>query len=80
MKEETINLREHFGHLTQDEALLLWKVWTIDILKSFMITQTDVVTLHLFKTDDGRFQVEVGRSDTGETPTVQVMAWDAEKV
>ena len=81
MHEQTINLRDHFGHLSQDEALELWKIWTIDVLKAVMTSDTDMVTLHLYKSDDGRFQVEVGRSDTAEPlKTIQVMAWDAEQV
>ena len=79
MSERTVNLRDQFGHLTQAEALLLWKASTINILRSLMTSETDVVTLHLYK-EEGRFRVEVGRSDTDEPPTMQVMEWNAEEV
>jgi len=74
MKEEVIQLSEHFKGLTDAERVIVWQALTIDILRSLMQRDTDALVLLFREGNDGDYVAQLRAQRRGEISD-PLMTW-----
>jgi hypothetical protein len=66
MKEEVIQLSEHFKGLSDSKRVIVWQAPTIDIMSSLMRADTKALVLLFREGTDGAYVAQVPAQRRGE--------------